>query len=170
MFLQKVEGRVASDQELKLTELLRYYMRDIQAAKVRHAYLQPSDRLLKFKFLLFVDIYYHRVELSTMRFNLICPLGKAEGENNLKWSELPDSHFPVNTVLEAFIFVVSSTRANYCLFKQVLRNPVIQKCIHCVTGYNFPPLNICPVWKCKILEWMETIKKQMLRFSSFFYY
>uniref|UniRef100_A0A3Q3VMX2 PX domain-containing protein n=1 Tax=Mola mola TaxID=94237 RepID=A0A3Q3VMX2_MOLML len=30
---QKVEGRVASDQELKLTELLRYYMRDIQAAK-----------------------------------------------------------------------------------------------------------------------------------------
>uniref|UniRef100_A0A8C9TH20 Sorting nexin 5 n=1 Tax=Scleropages formosus TaxID=113540 RepID=A0A8C9TH20_SCLFO len=32
-FWQKVEGRVASDQELKLTELLRYYMRDIQAAK-----------------------------------------------------------------------------------------------------------------------------------------
>lgn len=31
---QKVEGRVASDQELKLTELLRYYLRDIQAAKV----------------------------------------------------------------------------------------------------------------------------------------
>lgn len=30
-----MEGRVASDQELKLTELLRYYMRDIQAAKVR---------------------------------------------------------------------------------------------------------------------------------------
>uniref|UniRef100_A0A669CP06 Sorting nexin 5 n=1 Tax=Oreochromis niloticus TaxID=8128 RepID=A0A669CP06_ORENI len=29
----KVEGRVASDQDLKLTELLRYYMRDIQAAK-----------------------------------------------------------------------------------------------------------------------------------------
>uniref|UniRef100_A0A6Q2ZG20 PX domain-containing protein n=1 Tax=Esox lucius TaxID=8010 RepID=A0A6Q2ZG20_ESOLU len=29
----KVEGRVASDEELKLTELLRYYMRDIQAAK-----------------------------------------------------------------------------------------------------------------------------------------
>lgn len=84
VFLQKVEGRVASDQELKLTELLRYYMRDIQAAKVRHAYLQPSDRLLKFKFLLFVDIYYHRVELSTLRFNLICPLGKMEGENNIK--------------------------------------------------------------------------------------
>lgn len=31
--LRKVEGRVASDEELKLTELLRYYMRDIQAAK-----------------------------------------------------------------------------------------------------------------------------------------
>uniref|UniRef100_I3JUP8 Sorting nexin 5 n=1 Tax=Oreochromis niloticus TaxID=8128 RepID=I3JUP8_ORENI len=30
---RKVEGRVASDQDLKLTELLRYYMRDIQAAK-----------------------------------------------------------------------------------------------------------------------------------------
>lgn len=84
MFLQKVEGRVASDQELKLTELLRYYMRDIQAAKVRRIYLHPSDRLLKLKFLLFVDIYYHRLELSTMRFNLICPLGKTEGENNLK--------------------------------------------------------------------------------------
>uniref|UniRef100_A0AAZ3QZH8 PX domain-containing protein n=1 Tax=Oncorhynchus tshawytscha TaxID=74940 RepID=A0AAZ3QZH8_ONCTS len=31
--LRKVEGRVASDEELKLTELLRYYMLDIQAAK-----------------------------------------------------------------------------------------------------------------------------------------
>uniref|UniRef100_A0A8C1YRB0 Sorting nexin n=1 Tax=Cyprinus carpio TaxID=7962 RepID=A0A8C1YRB0_CYPCA len=31
--LQKLEDRVASDQELKLTELLRYYTRDIQAAK-----------------------------------------------------------------------------------------------------------------------------------------
>ncbi|KAJ8264254.1 hypothetical protein GJAV_G00147030 [Gymnothorax javanicus] len=31
--LRKLEARVASDQELKLTELLRYYMRDIQAAK-----------------------------------------------------------------------------------------------------------------------------------------
>uniref|UniRef100_A0A4W4HB59 PX domain-containing protein n=1 Tax=Electrophorus electricus TaxID=8005 RepID=A0A4W4HB59_ELEEL len=30
---QKLEARVASDQELKLTELFRYYMRDIQAAK-----------------------------------------------------------------------------------------------------------------------------------------
>ncbi len=32
--LQKLEERGASDQELKLTELLRYYTRDIQAAKV----------------------------------------------------------------------------------------------------------------------------------------
>uniref|UniRef100_A0A3Q0RII6 Sorting nexin n=1 Tax=Amphilophus citrinellus TaxID=61819 RepID=A0A3Q0RII6_AMPCI len=31
--LRSLEGRVASDQDLKLTELLRYYMRDIQAAK-----------------------------------------------------------------------------------------------------------------------------------------
>ncbi|KAI1897004.1 hypothetical protein AGOR_G00100740 [Albula goreensis] len=31
--LRKVEARVASDQELKLTELLRYYTRDIQAAR-----------------------------------------------------------------------------------------------------------------------------------------
>uniref|UniRef100_A0A673LSF9 Sorting nexin n=1 Tax=Sinocyclocheilus rhinocerous TaxID=307959 RepID=A0A673LSF9_9TELE len=31
--LRKLEDRVASDQELKLTELLRYYTRDIQAAK-----------------------------------------------------------------------------------------------------------------------------------------
>lgn len=42
MSLQKVEGRVASDQELKLTELLRYYMRDIQAAKVRHVFSSAS--------------------------------------------------------------------------------------------------------------------------------
>lgn len=38
-FCQKVEARVASDQELKLTELLRYYMRDIQAAKVRAVFV-----------------------------------------------------------------------------------------------------------------------------------
>lgn len=31
--LRKLEDRVASDEELKLTELLRYYTRDIQAAK-----------------------------------------------------------------------------------------------------------------------------------------
>ncbi|KAA0718129.1 Sorting nexin-5 [Triplophysa tibetana] len=31
--LRKLEDRVASDQDLKLTELLRYYTRDIQAAK-----------------------------------------------------------------------------------------------------------------------------------------
>ncbi|XP_055495374.1 sorting nexin-5 isoform X2 [Leucoraja erinacea] len=31
--LRKVEGRVSSDEDLKLTELLRYYVRDIQAAK-----------------------------------------------------------------------------------------------------------------------------------------
>uniref|UniRef100_A0A4W3HEH9 Sorting nexin 5 n=1 Tax=Callorhinchus milii TaxID=7868 RepID=A0A4W3HEH9_CALMI len=31
--LRKVEGRVASDEDLKLTELLKYYLRDIQAAK-----------------------------------------------------------------------------------------------------------------------------------------
>uniref|UniRef100_A0A8C1TN34 Sorting nexin 5 n=1 Tax=Cyprinus carpio TaxID=7962 RepID=A0A8C1TN34_CYPCA len=33
LFVNKLEDRVASDQELKLTELLRYYTRDIQAAK-----------------------------------------------------------------------------------------------------------------------------------------
>lgn len=46
--LQKVEGRVASDQDLKLTELLRYYMRDIQAAKVRHVHLLSSHSLDRF--------------------------------------------------------------------------------------------------------------------------
>ena len=30
---QKVEGRVASDEDLKLSDLLRYYMRDSFAAK-----------------------------------------------------------------------------------------------------------------------------------------
>lgn len=40
---QKVEGRVASDRELKLTELLRYYMRDIQAAKVRPVLFSSHD-------------------------------------------------------------------------------------------------------------------------------
>lgn len=32
---QKLEGRVASDEDLKLSDMLRYYMRDSQAAKVR---------------------------------------------------------------------------------------------------------------------------------------
>lgn len=31
--LQKIESRVASDQDLKLADTLRYYMRDSQAAK-----------------------------------------------------------------------------------------------------------------------------------------
>uniref|UniRef100_A0A4W3HJ44 Sorting nexin 5 n=1 Tax=Callorhinchus milii TaxID=7868 RepID=A0A4W3HJ44_CALMI len=33
LFKLKLEGRVASDEDLKLTELLKYYLRDIQAAK-----------------------------------------------------------------------------------------------------------------------------------------
>lgn len=33
--IQKLEGRVASDEDLKLSDMLRYYMRDSQAAKVR---------------------------------------------------------------------------------------------------------------------------------------
>lgn len=32
--MQKLEGRVASDEDLKLSDMLRYYMRDSQAAKV----------------------------------------------------------------------------------------------------------------------------------------
>lgn len=32
-FAQKVEGRVASDEDLKLSDTLRYYMRDTAAAK-----------------------------------------------------------------------------------------------------------------------------------------
>jgi sorting nexin-5/6/32 len=31
---RKTEGRVASDEDLKLSDLLRYYMRDTSAAKV----------------------------------------------------------------------------------------------------------------------------------------
>lgn len=31
---RKVEGRIASDEDLKLSDLLRYYMRDTSAAKV----------------------------------------------------------------------------------------------------------------------------------------
>ncbi|KAL0629981.1 Sorting nexin-32 [Plecturocebus cupreus] len=31
--MQKLEGRVASDEDLKLSDMLRYYMRDSQAAK-----------------------------------------------------------------------------------------------------------------------------------------
>lgn len=31
--MQKVEGRVASDEDLKLSDTLRYYMRDTAAAK-----------------------------------------------------------------------------------------------------------------------------------------
>ena len=32
--LQKLEGRVASDEDLKLSDLIRYYNRDSQAALV----------------------------------------------------------------------------------------------------------------------------------------
>lgn len=120
VFLQKVEGRVASDQELKLTELLRYYMRDIQAAKVRHICRQPSYRIHKFKIMLLVHIYYHRLELTIKPH---CPWGKREGENNLKRSELQGSHFPVNMVLETSIFVVSSTRANYVFIQTSCEKP-----------------------------------------------
>lgn len=35
LLLQKVESRVSSDEDLKLSELLRYYMLNIEAAKVR---------------------------------------------------------------------------------------------------------------------------------------
>lgn len=34
MFLKKIEGRVASDEDLKLSDTLRYYMRDTAAAKL----------------------------------------------------------------------------------------------------------------------------------------
>lgn len=36
--LQKVESRVSSDEDLKLSELLRYYMLNIEAAKVRRVF------------------------------------------------------------------------------------------------------------------------------------
>lgn len=36
--LQKVESRVSSDEDLKLSELLRYYMLNIEAAKVRNVF------------------------------------------------------------------------------------------------------------------------------------
>ncbi|MGH0147008.1 UNVERIFIED_CONTAM: hypothetical protein FKN15_052861 [Acipenser sinensis] len=46
--LRKVEGRVASDEDLKLTELLRYYMRDIQAAKLQYVHFDIAE-LISFK-------------------------------------------------------------------------------------------------------------------------
>lgn len=33
--LQKIEARVAADEDLKLADLLKYYLRESQAAKVR---------------------------------------------------------------------------------------------------------------------------------------
>uniref|UniRef100_A0A8D1L2P2 Sorting nexin 32 n=1 Tax=Sus scrofa TaxID=9823 RepID=A0A8D1L2P2_PIG len=47
--LRKLEGRVASDQDLKLSDMLRYYTRDSQAAKVRggpRAELVPGGQSL----------------------------------------------------------------------------------------------------------------------------
>lgn len=41
--LRKLEGRVASDEDLKLSDMLRYYMRDSQAAKVRGGLGRLSD-------------------------------------------------------------------------------------------------------------------------------
>lgn len=53
-YLQKVEGRVASDEDLKLSDTLRYYMRDTAAAKrllfrrlkALHAY-ETANRILE---------------------------------------------------------------------------------------------------------------------------
>lgn len=45
--LQKLEGRVASDEDLKLADLLRYYERDSQAALVRRI-LCPTMFFSKF--------------------------------------------------------------------------------------------------------------------------
>jgi sorting nexin-5/6/32 len=43
---RKVEGRVSSDEDLKLADTLRYYMRDTLAAKVRHyTFLRISSNL-----------------------------------------------------------------------------------------------------------------------------
>lgn len=33
--VQKIEARVAADEDLKLADLLKYYLRESQAAKVR---------------------------------------------------------------------------------------------------------------------------------------
>lgn len=35
MVVQKIEARVAADEDLKLADLLKYYLRESQAAKVR---------------------------------------------------------------------------------------------------------------------------------------
>lgn len=36
LFKQKIEARVAADEDLKLADLLKYYLRESQAAKVWH--------------------------------------------------------------------------------------------------------------------------------------
>lgn len=44
--LQKIEARVAADEDLKLADLLKYYLRESQAAKV-HAAPLPVVHLVR---------------------------------------------------------------------------------------------------------------------------
>uniref|UniRef100_A0A674JFL0 Sorting nexin 5 n=1 Tax=Terrapene triunguis TaxID=2587831 RepID=A0A674JFL0_9SAUR len=84
--LRKVESRVSSDEDLKLTELLRYYMLNIEAAKVSHLCqscslkgksfcVSPLPQNLMFIYslpLVFVElISFKRKRIAAFRKNLI---------------------------------------------------------------------------------------------------
>uniref|UniRef100_A0A674JC50 Sorting nexin n=1 Tax=Terrapene triunguis TaxID=2587831 RepID=A0A674JC50_9SAUR len=79
--LRKVESRVSSDEDLKLTELLRYYMLNIEAAKVSHLLkgksfcVSPLPQNLMFIYslpLVFVElISFKRKRIAAFRKNLI---------------------------------------------------------------------------------------------------
>lgn len=43
--VQKIEARVAADEDLKLADLLKYYLRESQAAKVSVRCFSPSVKL-----------------------------------------------------------------------------------------------------------------------------
>lgn len=44
--MQKIEARVAADEDLKLADLLKYYLRESQAAKVRRVVSMLNWQLL----------------------------------------------------------------------------------------------------------------------------
>lgn len=47
--MQKIEARVAADEDLKLADLLKYYLRESQAAKVKWPYVPQAISHLLYK-------------------------------------------------------------------------------------------------------------------------
>jgi hypothetical protein len=49
-FFQKIEARVSADEDLKLSDLLKYYLRESQAAKVTSSFISSEVVGLIYRF------------------------------------------------------------------------------------------------------------------------